>query len=761
MINFERNQRPTENVVSATSVNSINSTNLDSSKYDRYVGYNDAISFRKNIIKLYIDTKKNGMLIERQIPNPSKPEIDKFQEIIGNLQDVDNKTIIYDIISKLISTNTVNFSNFNSKQNAQTISDIIYSILQDAKQKGALSSMLKNSIITFICWFIRFNNMSINNILYIGTPSKNEIYWLYIMHRLGCKVTTISYIDDNAEYLKVDTQDKYSNLIMGNTFSPLNIDFKSINLDEYLFEDKVKEITSKSSKLKITHLSMNSANNIEQELSMLRGNRLGAEHNINEPVYFTFLSGFVDEDAYRNMLFNIWKDTTNSPKPIILIKNGLEKPTYEEGIQFYNISRNNPFSMILSFVKEVQVQTSNDRTILAQKEFLSKILTLKDTISTNALFNTCVNVCVWFKQCTDLIDFTSSDIPVFFFYGVPNSTEFILMELLSSIGFDVLIACPDKSQVSNIKSLDNQNIMQVFEYPNSGMVKEFPTQLVRAKLSTTAYNTSRDLDTILYNDGNLFRDRQYHYCQTVTLKTTFEEINLLWSADAKYRTGFSSDENTVTVPNIFAKLDGVPYGDTNKYWKDIQSMLTPNTVFYRLTPFFKPTYGQNDFTGYFNGNRLNLAQIKSNMNINKYAHLPDHIQDFIFQKMQEVIDSGYLKIKYPDIMHLVIKTGTLIPSNILQLIQNFDFTKEIPKIVIIHVSKNPFSAYECILLLLLNFLGFDILIYTPTGYKNIDNFVDIRAFNQYNIGEYEYNTSPPNLKIPKAKSKKFGFFKWK
>lgn len=758
MINFERNrQNPIQNSSSNVDIN----TNIDANKYNRYVGYNDESSFKKLLIKLYINTKKSGMLIEKQIPNPSKPEIDKFQEVVGNVQTVDDKSIIDDIVRKLISTGTVNFSNFGSRCNSQTISDMMYSILQDAKQKGSLSNMLKNSLITFVCWFIRFNNFPIDNILYIGTPSKNEIYWLYLMHSLGCSVTTVSYIDDNPEYLKVDTQDKYSNLIMGNKFIPLNMDFKSINTDEYLFEDKIYEIKSQSCRLKVTHIDMTSANNVEKELSMLRGTRLGAEPNVTEPTYFVYLSGFIDEDAYRNMLFNIWKDITNSPKPIILIKNGLEKPTYEEGIQFYNISRNNAYSMILSFINSLEVSTSNDRTVLAKKKFLSITLEQKDKVSTNALFTMCVNICVWFKQCTDLIDFTSCDIPVFFFYGVPNSHEFALMQLLSSIGFDILLACPDKAQFNTIKSLDKDEVMQTFEYPNSGSIKEFPTQLVRAKLSTTAYNTSRDLDTILYNDGNMFRDRQYHFCQTVTLKTTFEEISLLWSADAKYRPGFNSDENTVTVPNIFAKIDGVPYGDTGKLWKDIQSMLTPNTVFFRFTPFFKPNYGQNDFTGYFNGNRLDLARIKSNPNVNKYIHLPDHIQDFIFQKMQEVVDSGYLKVQYPDIMHLIIKVGTMLPTNILQLIQNFDFTKEIPKLVVIHVTKNPFSVYECIMLLLLNFMGFDILIYTPTGYRNVDSFIDNRAFEQYNVGEYQYNIAPPNLKVPKAKPKRFGFFRKK
>ena len=757
LINFERNHQANNNVNSTPVVPN------SPTKYNRYVGYNDERSIRDIIAKLYVKTKTNGVLIKTSIPKPSQPEIAKINQLITISNDI-SKEYIYNSIANLVSSGSIDFSKFGFTGDIQKISDLIYSILEDCKQKGALSSTLKSSFISFICWFIRYNTYALTNILYMGTPSKHEIYWLYIMHNLGCEVNTISFEDDNNEYLKTDTANKYSNLIMGDKFNPLTIDFKSINVDDYIYADKVNEVNSEVSNLKVSIIEMVSQNSIEQELSTLRSQRINTSSGTIESTYFVLLCGFDEEDAYRNMLFNIRKNITNSPKPLIFIDNELEKPTYDEGAEFYNINRNNKSSMLMSFIERLNVATSKDRTILAKQKFLTLMSNKKDKsnkeLNNNALFGMCVNVCVWFKQCVELVDFSKCDVPVFFFYGEPKEPEFTLMELLSSIGFDILIACPNKLVCNDIIKLDINGIMQKFEYSNTGTIKDFPTQLVRAKVATTAYNASRDLDNILYNDGCMFRDRHYNFCQTATLQTTFEEIDLLWTAESKYRPGFSSDEHTVTVPNIFAKLEGVPYGDTSKYIKEIQNKLTPHSVYYRFIPFFKPNYGINDFTGFFNGNRLDLAKIKLNKNINKYSHMPDNVQDLIFQKMQEVINSGYLKIKQPDVMHLTIKVGTMLPNNILQLIQNFDFTKDIPKIVIIHSTKTSFSAYECIFLLLLNFIGFDILIYTPTGYKNIENYIDNRAFEQYNIGEFNYNLVAPNMKIPKAKPlKKFGFFR--
>ena len=116
--------------------------------------------------------------------------------------------------------------------------------------------------------------------------------------------------------------------------------------------------------------------------------------------------------------------------------------------------------------------------------------------------------------------------------------------------------------------------------------------------------------------------------------------------------------------------------------------------------------------------------------------------------MQEVIDSGFIMVPDSDIIPLVLTAGLNIPNNILQIIQQFDFTKDIPKIVIVSNGKQTFEAFECILLVLLNAIGFDIIVYTPTGYKNLETFIRSEAFQEFNHGEYKYDFVPQKLKLP-------------
>jgi hypothetical protein len=127
----------------------------------------------------------------------------------------------------------------------------------------------------------------------------------------------------------------------------------------------------------------------------------------------------------------------------------------------------------------------------------------------------------------------------------------------------------------------------------------------------------------------------------------------------------------------------------------------------------------------------------------------DNLQYLIFNKLQEVIDSGFINVPESDIVPLVLTAGLNIPNNLLQILQKFDFTKDIPKIVIVSSGKQTFAVFECILLVLFNLIGFDIIIYTPTGYKNLESFIRPEAFEEFTLGNYKYDFIPQSLKIPK------------
>ena len=106
--------------------------------------------------------------------------------------------------------------------------------------------------------------------------------------------------------------------------------------------------------------------------------------------------------------------------------------------------------------------------------------------------------------------------------------------------------------------------------------------------------------------------------------------------------------------------------------------------------------------------------------------------------------------------------GLNLDRRVLQLLQKYDYTKDIPKFVVVDAIEEPFSKLECTQLLLFSYLGFDVLILSPSGYRDIEAYVSDDAFETHTMNQFPYNVSVPRFKIPtqpRAKKQNNGLFK--
>ena len=330
---------------------------------------------------------------------------------------------------------------------------------------------------------------------------------------------------------------------------------------------------------------------------------------------------------------------------------------------------------------------------------------------------------------------------------------------MSLCGFDVLYITPNKQllDITVDKNLDNR--MQIFQLPQSRESGSYPSKAIKMKVATVAYSAERELDTMLYGgDAGIFRDFQFPNSQTVTLKTTLEEIGILWKQEAKYRQGFATSGNLVTVPNIFAKISGVKDGNEGAYWDEIRDRLTPETIL-RIKGSAPPPQTNIDlsaYRAYYRNGQIDSEKLKAST-LNRFSYLPDRIQDMLLFKLQEAADSGFLKLSGDELMCSIMHYGLNLDKEFMKLLQSFDFTKQLPKLIWIDAVEQTFTLEECVQLVLCNLIGFDILIYTPTGYKNLETFVSSDAFEEHTMNEFLYNMEVPRFKIP-SDAKNGGFF---
>lgn len=93
---------------------------------------------------------------------------------------------------------------------------------------------------------------------------------------------------------------------------------------------------------------------------------------------------------------------------------------------------------------------------------------------------------------------------------------------------------------------------------------------------------------------------------------------------------------------------------------------------------------------------------------------------------------------------------------ILEMIQKFDYPFKIPKIMIYAKDEAIFTEEDSIILAFLNLMGFDIVIFTPTGYNNIETRVYEEYYDIHKLEDVTFNLDIPNLNsIRKSKSNSF------
>ncbi len=129
-----------------------------------------------------------------------------------------------------------------------------------------------------------------------------------------------------------------------------------------------------------------------------------------------------------------------------------------------------------------------------------------------------------------------------------------------------------------------------------------------------------------------------------------------------------------------------------------------------------------------------------------YAHLPDDTQDYILEKIQALLDYELIVDGGPDLPATMLSVLLGLDRDLVQRIQNFDFPRDVPKCVFVDTTETLFSLEESILLAFLNLVGFDIAIFTPTGYRNIEAHLRPDSYDILTAGEYQFDLAVPNLR---------------
>ena len=386
------------------------------------------------------------------------------------------------------------------------------------------------------------------------------------------------------------------------------------------------------------------------------------------------------------------------------------------------------------------------------KKAFIEVINFDDKSNLGKLKNRGVILLCWLKRYGDTLfkNYTVSNIPIFIHYGGCNHNEGLFLRMLSKMPVDVVVFNPDLQAEFD---MEDESLYKVV-LSNSMELDEYPKKEKKIQKATVAYEAEKELDTVLYKNTGLFRKRQFVESSPITLKTTYEEIDILWKEHAKYRPYFEEKDNKVIVPAIFAQISGVKDANIQAYWSDIKKKTTENTLVIRELP---NRHGIDEnpvkphVVHFYKNKKLQVDVIKKHHSY-RYEYLNENVQDYILDKIQELIDLEWVISDSKGIEYAIVCTLLNLDKDTVRLIQKFDFTGEVPKIVIVNTIESMCSLEDCIYIAFLNLIGFDILIYVPTGYRTI-KYLKKGIFEEHQIGEYLFD-----LTVPQLKSNNMGMF---
>lgn len=713
----------------------------------RIVGYDNSDSFRSKIITKFAAVQKSGLFFDNKLPLASTAEISQAASYAAaNLDD-----------ERAVKAGIDSY--FAQKRLSGDTEQLAHLMLEAMNSCGANK---KNTYFVILCWLMKYAPAKPAEVLYINKATKRELYLLYMLNILGAAITYVS-LGEDAEFDAFPYKNKVQ-LITGAQTAPIQIDFANIDLSrERQLADMRQAAESIAGRVQRADTT---AAGIFEDMMVTHKQRVIKRggvftDNCEIPVYMAALIGYDEEAVYTNMLVKFKEGFASSKKQLIFIGKNLDNPTAEEVKLLGTVPRRSTEEMIDGLALLIKLPGDPVRTALAQKALKDVLMGIAATNQTVAL-NYGNKLITWLYRCTQARKYSVQyeDIPLILYYGDISQSELFFLHFMSRSGFDVIYITPNKTMLQLTAEKNTDGRMQIFELPKSKDSGEYPDKPIKMKMATVAYSAERELDEMMYNgDAGIFRDFQFPNSQSITLKTTYEEIDILWKHEAKFRSGFSVSGNLVCVPNIFAKISGVKDGNLNAYWDDVRAKLTPDTVLYVKTAGAQQQ-GELDLSAYrsfYRNGKIDTERLKGSM-LNKYSYLPDRIQDLILFKLQETVDSGYLKLQGDDLMCAVMHFGLNLDKEMLKIIQRFDFTKQIPKLIFIDPVEETFTLQECIMAVLCSIIGFDVLIYTPTGYKNIETFVKPEAFEEHTMNEFLYNVEVPKFKIPTEEKSGGGLF---
>ena len=711
----------------------------------RIINYSTAVdSF---LVRYFQEARQYGVVLEGKLANPTGQNLAYYREMLGDLFIL-QPAFFQQQLSKWLPR--------LERSRQQIVANAIFDVLQEMARSGKNENMLKNAYIKFMCWmYYRFErvlhllgNETVPKILYEGSVRYYELEMLRILSAAGCDIVLLDVQGDQA-YRKLDPDSKYSRLYeQQGTVFPTDYSIREHVRQAQMLQQAVGVSGGPSGQqLPVPCINAWMADgNILEELQKPTAQR-GEDKNLYYTV-FARICGVEEKNSYKNTLLQLYLQLTGAGRQVLVLEQEIPLPSPEE-IQKIQRKRYQKLNEMLMDLSQNIVCAAPQLQQILRQQFISFLQEEADgDDKLNRWLNRAVYLLCWLRRYQEQLfgNWQSDSLGVFLYLSpCQEETELLFLRYLSRLPLDIVIFSPNLNLNGEMKD----KFLYEKKYTISMNVEQYPTEGA-IQLGTVAYHAEQELTETLYQDSGLYREQQYDKAKAVALQTMYEEIFILWEQQEAYRPNFDVVQDEVIMPVLFAKVSGVKNGEVSDYWRDIKKLLVKDTLLYNQVPMIHPT-DENPVkqysTEFFRNGTLQRQKLKQHKAYS-YQYLREEMQDYMLDKVQQLIDWKLIQGTFQNgTEYTIVSTLLNLEKNIVRLIQKMDFTKLAPKLVLINTGEAVYSLEDSIVIAYLHLLGFDIVLFVPTGYRSLEQYYTQPILTEHVIGEYLYDlTVPANLR---------------
>lgn len=497
------------------------------------------------------------------------------------------------------------------------------------------------------------------------------------------------------------------------------------------------------------------------------------DNTITVPTYFYRVNGVIgEEDDFYDRVFSINEKFTRLNKLYLRFDKGLNKRLDNATIDMVQkewaiLEKLGPIdtkNIIAALEKSGAIKRFTDAK--HHQLVIRGITKLFDTyfefhagnVRVQEIKNILIHIVFWVNQYIEpvLQEFDFAGIPPkILYYGSISKREAYFLYFFGFIGGDVIYINSDAkcpfTEIDPAHKLSNHSTSVRF-LP----LRPFPIERIKSVVETAAYAAGEELRETLHSEDSMFyRPWQLidYKVRSLTMRSTYEEIGILTGEQSIMRNGWEVGHGEVTIPNFFVKVIGV-HDDINKYYHEINELKKlPKTQFFESLPICKPVTKLMKVEYYAVSNR-SVIDVERLLNAGfwPYKHLQMHVQKLIANCMVDVCQLKGIKRnkRYGvDEQKIVIFTTMLsLDNSSLQLLQMFDYPRQVPKCIIYNNEINGELIFEdSVLIYFFSKVGMDVIVYNPAGHNDIEIYLNETDFNSHHLSNVAFNLPLKSISI--------------